>query len=116
MARTALTVQVLTGPYPSDLGLDDLTWEAADSGNGNSFPFTGKEVILARNDDASGSLITLQSIADPTNRTGNVTLTPATGDYAMFLASDLTGWMQSDGMFYLDAANVNVFFAIVRLK
>lgn len=116
MARTALTVQELSGPYPGALTLDALTWAAADVANSNDFTFTGKEIILARNDDASPQLVTLESIAGPHNRTGDVVLTPASGAYAMYQATGLAGWIQSTGKFHLKAATTTVFFAIVRLK
>lgn len=116
MARTPLTVQQLTGPYPASLNLDDLVWTAADEINANSFALTGKEIILVRNDNVGVQTVTLTSIADPTSRTGNVTKAVSAGEYAVFQASDLTGWMQSDGLFYLQAVVNDVFFSIIRLK
>ena len=114
MARTALTVQALTGPFPAALTLDTLVWTAADISNLNSFVLTGREIILVRNDDASGQLVTLTSVADDKNRVGNVTKTVATTAYAVFAATDISGWIQSDGLFYLDAPDADVFFSIIR--
>ena len=117
MARaTALTVQVLSGPFPSDFLMQGLTFAAADGGanDGDQFVFTGREIIIAYNSGASGRLVTLESIADPQKRVGNVTVTVAAGAWAIFQATDLTGWLQSDGMFYLNAAHLELQFAIVR--
>ncbi len=117
MARTPLTVQQLTGPFPVDFELDAYTYAAADVGNGNSFPFTGKEIIIVRNvDGAATRNVTLTSVANAYNRTGNVTLAMSALSFSIFQASDLTGWLQTDGMFYLSGDNTNLEFAIVRLK
>jgi hypothetical protein len=119
MARaTALTVQQLTGPYPTALVLDDLTFAASDGGanDGDQFTFTGNEIIIAYNSGATPRLVTLESVADPQGRVGNVTKTVAAGAWAIFQASEQTGWLQSNGMFYLNAAHLELQFAIVRLK
>ena len=116
MARTALTVQTLTGPYPATLLMDTLTWTAADLANKNSVVFTGKEIIIARNDDAGEKNVIITSIADPQKRVGNITKAMATGTYAIFLASALTGFIQADGLLYLEADDVEIFFAVVRFK
>lgn len=115
MARTPFTVQQLTGPYPASLVMDSLTWAAADLANGNSFAFTGKEIIIVRNDDAATKNITLTSVVDPYGRSVNVTKAILTGEYAIFQASDLTGWIQTDGLFYLSGDDVDLFIAVVRL-
>lgn len=116
MARTALTVQQLTGPFPAALLLDEYTYTAADVGNGNSFPFTGNEIIIVRNiDGATSRNVTLTSVANAFGRTGNIVHSLSLTSFAIFQATDLTGWLQTDGMFYLSGDNVNLEFAIVRL-
>ncbi len=114
MARTAFTVQPIAGAYPADLLLTTITWTLADVVNQNSFVLTGREIILVRNDDVATKIVTLTSIADPQNRVGNVTKSVLANGYAAFSAAELTGWIQSDGLFYLEADDADVFFAILR--
>lgn len=116
MARTALTVQALSGPFPDPANMDNLVFTAADVANMNEFVFTGREIIIARNTDASPRNITLTSSKDPQRRLGNVTKAIAASAFAVFQASDLTGWLQTGGRFWLEADNANVQFAIIRLK
>ena len=116
MARTSLTVQNLSGPYPNPLVLDALVWTAADIADFNDFLFTGREIILVRNDDVGAVVVTLSSIASDKGRTGDVTLSVAAGAYAMFQASALAGWLQSGGKFHLSAPDADLFFAIIRYK
>ena len=115
MARTAFTVQAIAGAYPANFLMSTLTWTLADISNQNSFLLTGREIILVRNDDALTKNVTLTSIAGGTNkRVGNVTKAMTAGSYAAFSASELDGWIQSDGLFYLEADDADVFFAIIR--
>jgi hypothetical protein len=117
MARTALTVQQLSGPYPFPLNLDTITFTACDVANGNDFPFQGNELIFARNvNGATPRNVTLTSVKDGLNRTGDVTRQIAANGFAVFEARSLEGWLQSDGKFWLSGDNVDVQFAILRLK
>lgn len=116
MARTALTVQQLSGPYPASLVMDDLTWAAADIANQNEVTLTGREIILARNDNAATKIVTITSIAGPHGRVGNITKSILTTEYAMWQASGLAGWLQSDGKLYLEGDDVLILFAVLRLK
>lgn len=119
MARTALTPQSLLGSAPSlPLAADsaDIAWTAADAVNFNEFPHTGREVVLARNDDAGAQTVTVHSVADPFNREGDITTySLAAADYAAFGPFDTAGWKQADGKLWLDASDAGVFFAILRL-
>jgi hypothetical protein len=118
MARTTLTVQQLTGPFPaSPFNLDALTFAAADVSNENDFPFTGDEIIIVENTDATTArLVTLTAAPDPQKRSTDVTKSIAAGEFAIFEASSLTGWLQSDGKFWLKGDNAALMFAVVRLK
>ncbi len=116
MARTALTVQQLSGPYPAGLLMDDLTWVAMDVALKNSFPFTGREIIIVRNDNAATKNVILTAVTDPYQRSVDVTKAILTTEYAIFLVSDITGWIQSDGSFYLEGDDAQLFVAVVRLK
>jgi len=118
MPRTLLTAQVPLGPYPGTVSADDLdfTWAAADLANGNDFAFTGRELILARNDDAAPQTITLTSVADSKKRMGTITAySRAAGEYGMFWAGSLEGWVQSGNKFFIDVSDASIFLAIIKL-
>jgi hypothetical protein len=120
MPITDLTVQGVLGPYPalplSALALA-IAFAAADVANGNKFPITGKEVIIAFNSDSSAHTITLSSAPDALGRSGDIASygIPATS-YAAFAPSQVSGWKQSDGTMHISANDATVKFAILRLS
>jgi len=114
MARTAFTVQTMTGPYPSNFLMDTLTFAAADTVNQNSFVYTGREIIIVENTDASTRNVTLTSIADDLKRVGNVTKAVTANAFTVFKASELTGWIQSTGLFHLEGDHAGLLFAVIR--
>lgn len=116
MAKTALTPVVSPGSYPTAIAA--LTWTAADITNGNSFPWTGKDIILAQNTDVGAQTVTVSSVADQEGRSDTVlTSVSLTAGGYYIIAGPLPGqgWRQSDGNIYLSASSVNVKFAIIRL-
>lgn len=119
MPRTALTVQTLKGPYPGTVSVNDLdiTFAAADVANGNDFPYTGREVILMRNDDAGAQTVTFTSSAEPaTKRLGHITdYSIGIGEYAAFWAGAIQGWVQAGQKFFIDASDANIMIAILRV-
>ena len=119
MARVSITPQSILGPHPSSpsAGQFDITFTGVDEASGNSFAFTGKEVIVFYNSNATAVAgITLTSIADPFERTGNLTATLGSGEYAAYYAGSLTGWRQSDGKFYLSGSVSALQVAVLRLS
>lgn len=124
MPRTSIpSASIITplGPYPSlpvsALALD-LTWQAADSTNLNQFPLgQGKYIILARNVHASSPFtLTLTSAADEYKRTGDITTySIAAGKQIAFLVDKISGWVQSDGMFYLTGSAASIELCILKL-
>jgi len=118
MPRTALTTQTPKGPYPGVVSAEDLdfTWAAADDANGNDFVFTGRELILVRNDDAAPQTITLTSSNDPQKRLGNITTySVGIGEYAAFWAGAIQGWVQAGQKFFIDTSDPDLKFAVIRI-
>ncbi len=120
MGRTTLTRTTPLGPYPSlQPAADalDVVMTAADVSNGNQFVLDGPVILIAQNTDgASARTITLTSIADQQNRTGDVTnYSIGIGEVEAFKIDQNAGWKQTDGMFYLSASNAAVKFGIIRL-
>jgi hypothetical protein len=118
MPRITHTAQVPLGSIGDYSVADaaDLTFLAADVANMEQTALTGKEMIVARNVGGGPFLITVTSVNDPFNRTGNVTdYSLGAGEFAIFGPFDRTGWRQVDGNLYFEANNVAIEFAVVRL-
>jgi len=119
MPRTDLTPVDTVGPYPSlqptALSLD-YAFVAADVGNGNQFAASGDDLLLVKNNGgASPYYFTITSKEDELNRTGDITEYDVGIDlYSAFRLKN-KGWRQADGKIYLDAENVAIEFAILRL-
>lgn len=121
MSRTALVPQSPLGPFaliPVAANSLDFTFAVANAVDGNSFPSTGKEVLLVQNSDTNPHTFTVSSVADAKGRLGDITtysLSAAEfGAYA-FIGSDMSGWKQTDGSIYLSVSDATVKFAVLRL-
>jgi len=118
MARTTLTKTTPLGGYPAlPLVADsiDIVWTAADVSNKNQFKLEQGDILLMWNSGASPYTVTLTSIVDERNRTGDVpAYSLAAGDIAVFGPLEQKGWKQTDGYMYLEASNASVKFAILR--
>ncbi len=114
MARTTLTKTDAPGKYASQGAA--LTMEAADPTNKNQFVATGADLVFAHNTGAGAATVTINSVADPYGRTGDISSysIPA-GGYAVFGPFPSLGWQQSDGYIYLEASSTDVKFGVVKL-
>lgn len=117
MARTSLTKTTALGAYGSySANAADLTMAAADTSNLNQFTANGNDLVIAHNTGGSAYTITITSVADPFNRTGDIaTYSLGAGEYAIFGPFKAAGWQQSDGKIYLQASNAAVHFGVVAL-
>lgn len=119
MPRTTIAVQVPKGPYPAlQPAADalDMTLTACDTVNFNQTPLSGTLLLIAQNSGASPYTITISSVADSRNRTGDITAySLAAGDVAMFLINQADGWLQSDGNLYYQGSNAAVKFAPIKI-
>lgn len=122
MARTTIpAASIITplGPYPTlpvSAGALALVWQASDTTNLNQFALgTGKYTILVRNTAGAAGTVTFTSSADQQKRTGDITAysIPAGAQMAFNLDQQL-GWIQSDGMFYLQGSAATIEFCILR--
>lgn len=116
---TSIASQTLKGPYPATVGAGALamTFTTADTVNGNSFPFTGHEVLIIWNSDSTSHTVTLTSVADQRGRSGDVTAYSVAGtSYAAFnFRAGAEGWMQSDSTMHLTSNSALVEFAILYI-
>lgn len=119
--RLALTVQSIIAKYPALPLADDASdfvWTAAgaDFEQGFSFPATGRELLLVRNDNSAEQTITINSVADPYQRTGDIAnYSLGAGEYAVFPPFPVDGWQQSDGSIHGAASAADVMLAVLRL-
>jgi hypothetical protein len=119
-APTSIADQVPLGPYQTTVGSGALaiTFTAADTTNGNSFPMTGHEVLIVYNTDSSAHTITINSVADQLGRTNDITSysVAATSHAAFNFRNGITGWQQpSDLTVHLQANSADIEFAILQL-
>jgi hypothetical protein len=119
MARTVLTVQTPVGPYPTNpvgAGALATTYATGDNTNGNSFPFTGRELIDFRNTTGGAITVTLTSAPDPQGRAADITAysIPATTGLATFWAGNLVGWNQA-GSFFIDYSATGLGVRVIRI-
>lgn len=119
MPRTTITAQVPKGPYPTlQPAADalDLVMTAADVANKNQTLLNGNLVLIVQNSGGIAYTITLTSVVDSRNRTGDITAySLAAGDIAAFWIGQAEGWLQTDGYFYYEASNAAVKFAVLKL-
>lgn len=114
MPREIHTPVVAPGKFPTAGAA--FTWTAAVPANKEEFILTGRELLLARNVGASPHTITITSVQDPFNRSGNITAESiAVSEFKMYGPVDITGWQQPDGNLYFEADNAEVEFAVIRL-
>jgi hypothetical protein len=121
MAILTLTVQNVIAKYPAPpltANAADFVWTAAgaDFADKARFIHTGRELILVRNNNVGAKTVTIESVADPKNRTGNITTySVGAGEYAVFGPFPVLGWRQTTGYLQLAASAADVMFAILRL-
>lgn len=116
---TALTPLVPVGPYVSGqptAGSLAFTFAACDASNGNSFPITGREILLVRNTDTMAAhTFTVTSVADERLRTNDVTTySVALSSFAAYsFRAGVSGWKQSDGTVHLACSTTDIAFAVL---
>jgi hypothetical protein len=112
MSRTALTPQSPPASWATALAV--LTLAALDASNGNSFPATGREVVIFQNTDSGSQTATISSVGDNEGRTGDMLLAMAAGSFAISPMLPLNGWKQTDGNIYISTTSANIKAAVVR--
>lgn len=113
MARTTLTPVEVPRTHPG--GEVVYIWAAADEVNKNEFLLTGREVLLIKSADAGSQDVIISSVVDRFGRTGDLTVSVDASEEVTLAFLDREGWMQSNGMLYLECAVNTLSFAILRL-
>lgn len=122
MPRTNIATQIPVGPYPAGgvvgAAALDLAWVTADIVNNDEFVFSGKEVLLVWNPDASAHHVTLTSAPDEHGRSSDVTsYSVGAGVISAFsFRGGSQGWQQSDGHVYLTSDSALVKFVVLTIN
>lgn len=87
----------------------------ADVANMEQTILTGRELVLARNNDFGPNNITFSSTLDPFNRTKDIAYQIQAAEESIFGPFVLTGWRQVGGFLFFQADNSNIEFAVIRL-
>lgn len=116
----ALTVQVIEGPYPGTVAVNDLdiTFTAGEitAASCNSFISTGKELLYMRNASAvTDATVTLFSVLDQYKRKSDIDYTIGASEYSAFWFGATAGWRNATQTIYIRAATSNVEFAVIRI-
>lgn len=113
MARTELTVLAVPETHPG--GEVVYTFETHDIANENAFQLSGREILLIKSTDAGSQDVVITSVADSYGRTQDLTVTVGAAETVALAFLDRSGWMQSDGMLYLDCTVATIAYAVLRL-
>ncbi|MEA3341953.1 MAG: hypothetical protein U9R15_18475 [Chloroflexota bacterium] len=119
MARTAITIQDVVGPFTTVTAGDlDVTFGASDSVNGNTVACNGRVLILATNTDVGAQTITIDSVDDEKGREDDITAYSLAAEDYVAIAVGLTtskGWLQSGNVINIDTSDNGVNIAALRL-
>lgn len=115
--QTPLTPITPLGPYvtgqPSATTLN-FAFTACDASAGNSFPISGREVLLVENTSTTATF-TISSAADALGRTNDVTAySLGMGLFSAFnFRGGTVGWKQGDNTVHLACSNASILFAVI---
>jgi hypothetical protein len=116
MARTTLTKITAPGAYEGAFTTFAFTaFQGTTSTNGEQFSLTGSELIVIRNPTTATGSVVLKSVDDPQGRQEDVTQVMATGEFAVIGPMKLTGWINTDGNFYLEGTSTSLEVAIIKI-
>lgn len=113
MARQSHTAVETSGKYPT--APTTMTATAADAVNFEETAHTGREVIVFRNSGSTTRNITITSVADNRNRTGDITFTLANGASKFVGPLGIEGFRQTNGKLYFQADHAEVLISVIRV-
>lgn len=119
MPRQTLTKITPLGSYPTlpiSANAANLTFVAANTTDKEQFAAGGNDLVLVWNSGASPYTVTVNSVADAQNRTGDIaTYSIPAGTIAALGPFKQPGWVQTDGKVYMEASNVAIKYAVIAL-
>ncbi len=122
MARLVLVPQTVLGSYPTlplTVNSADFTFVAsgADFVDGFSFPLTGRELLIIRNDNVGAKTVTIDSVAAKrTNREGDISAySIGVGEYCVLGPFGKDGWAQlTTGFLHGEVEAADLFLAVIK--
>ena len=120
---TAITVQPISAsPFgsipvlPLTPGGNDLTWTGTSDPTSRSAQLVNsKTVILAQNLDSTSHTVSVVSVADPYNRTGDISdYSVGPNKTSLFGPFNTAGWANS-GSVYINVSDAHVQLAVIQL-
>lgn len=107
-----LTVTTLPTPYGTTPST--VTWNTA-SGVSDTYPSTGKEIVILRNDGAGTPTVTIESVNCPHGRQGDSTIALEPSAYGASQLFPPVGWRDGSGNVTITCADANVKIAVLRI-
>jgi hypothetical protein len=116
---TAIVPYQMLAPFAAvGAGLADFTFAAGTITDGDTFVCTGRDLLIVKNTDAGATTITITSVVDEKNRTGDITTySVGIGEYAIFpigLTNNL-GWKDTSGKVRITVSDADLKVAVIRL-
>lgn len=117
MARVNVVAQVAPGAYPViTANSRDLAMQAGDVSLGNYTALVeGKTLVIVQNTDSGAHTVTITSVADSLNRTGDVSAySLGGGELAMFGPFKAVGW-SNGGQVWISVNDATMKIAVITL-
>jgi len=120
MAVLALTPYQMPLKYPvlqPAANSLDVVFTAAGASfvDGAEFTLTGRDIIIIGG-GAAGGTITISSVADGNNRTGDITAyAVGVNEFALLPRFQLPGWAQTTGKLHMVASVATITFLVIHL-
>jgi len=116
---TAIVVKDILAPFATvGAGAADFTFAAGTITDGDTFVCTGRELLVVQNTDAGAVTITITSVVDEKNRTGDITTySVGIGEFACFTVglTNAQGWKSSAGKVRITVSDADLKVAVLRL-
>jgi len=116
---TAIVVQNILAPFAAvGAGAADFTFAAGTITDGDTFVCTGRELLVVQNTDAGAVTITITSVVDEKNRTGDITTySVGIGEFACFSIglTNSKGWKSTAGKVRITVSDADLKVAVLRL-
>ena len=116
---TAIVVKDILAPFAAvGAGTADFTFAAGTITDGDTFVCTGRELLVVQNTDAGAVTITITSVVDEKNRTGDITTySVGIGEFACFSIglTNSKGWKSTAGKVRITVSDADLKVAVLRL-
>lgn len=92
-----------------------VTWQNANTVDGDAFRVTGRELLLVRNNGATTANLIIDSVPDPYRRERDINENIQSGETRLYGPFSLEAWRQNDGMVYINANSTDIQYVLISL-